>query len=96
MIRSRSHCNTMGTASTMALVAEALGTTVPGVAGPRRRTAVCWRLSATPEAGRALIVEDQWPSIFLTKASGWRVVPDTPALGSVTRSPPAAHPNQAR
>ncbi len=33
MIRSRGHCNTMGTASTMALVAEALGTIVPGVAG---------------------------------------------------------------
>ena len=33
MIRSRGHCNTMGTASTMALVAEALGTTMPGVAG---------------------------------------------------------------
>src|SRR3954451_17352929 len=32
MIRSRGHCNTMGTASTMALVAEALGTVVPGVA----------------------------------------------------------------
>ena len=35
MIRSRGHCNTMGTASTMALVAEALGTVVPG----RRRDA---------------------------------------------------------
>src|SRR6187549_2958484 len=33
MIRSRGHCNTMGTASTMGLVAEALGTTVPGTAG---------------------------------------------------------------
>src|SRR5205823_5841868 len=33
MIRSRGHCNTMGTASTMALVAEAMGTVVPGVAG---------------------------------------------------------------
>ena len=30
MIRSRGHCNTMGTASTMALVVEALGTTLPG------------------------------------------------------------------
>src|SRR5882672_7009203 len=30
MIHSRGHCNTMGTASTMACVAEALGTTVPG------------------------------------------------------------------
>src|SRR3954454_11082318 len=33
MIRSKGHCNTMGTASTMGLLAEALGTTLPGVAG---------------------------------------------------------------
>jgi len=33
MIRSRGHCNTMGTASTMACLAEALGTTLPGLAG---------------------------------------------------------------
>src|SRR6201986_1581282 len=33
MIRSRGHCNTMGTASTMALVAETLGTVLPGLAG---------------------------------------------------------------
>src|SRR6187431_1271911 len=33
MIRSRGHCNTMGTASTMALVAEALGMITPGLAG---------------------------------------------------------------
>src|SRR4051794_33153196 len=33
MIRSRGHCNTMGTASTMACVTEALGMTIPGLAG---------------------------------------------------------------
>lgn len=33
MIRSRGHCNTMGTASTMGLMAEALGMTTPGLAG---------------------------------------------------------------
>ena len=33
MIRSRGHCNTMGTASTMACVTEALGMTLPGNAG---------------------------------------------------------------
>ena len=33
MIRSRGHCNTMGTASTMALLAEALGMVLPGLAG---------------------------------------------------------------
>ena len=33
MIRSKGHCNTMGTASTMAVMAEALGMTIPGMAG---------------------------------------------------------------
>ncbi len=33
MIRSKGHCNTMGTASTMGLLAEVLGTTLPGLAG---------------------------------------------------------------
>jgi dihydroxy-acid dehydratase len=33
MVRSKGHCNTMGTASTMASMAEALGMTLPGVAG---------------------------------------------------------------
>jgi len=33
MIRSRGHCNTMGTASTMAIMAESLGMTIPGIAG---------------------------------------------------------------
>ncbi len=33
MIRSRGHCNTMGTASTIACVTEALGFTLPGNAG---------------------------------------------------------------
>jgi dihydroxy-acid dehydratase len=33
MIRSRGHCNTMGTASTMGIMAEALGMTIPGTAG---------------------------------------------------------------
>ena len=33
MIRSKGHCNTMGTASTMAVMAEALGMTLPGLAG---------------------------------------------------------------
>src|SRR6187397_16288 len=33
MIRSPGHCNTMGTASTMGLLSEVLGMTVPGTAG---------------------------------------------------------------
>ena len=48
MIRSRGHCNTMGTASTMGLLAEALGTTLPGTASLRPRTAGCWRRRTRP------------------------------------------------
>src|SRR6187431_1752563 len=53
MIRSRGHCNTMGTASTMAVVAEALGSTIPGTAGtpaPDSRL-----LEGSHEAGRLAV-----------------------------------------
>jgi dihydroxy-acid dehydratase len=54
MIRSKGHCNTMGTASTMRLLAEVLGMTLPGLAGtpaPDSRL-----LEGAHETGR-LIVE---------------------------------------
>ena len=63
MIRSRGHCNTMGTASTMALLAEALGTTIPGLAGtpaPDSRL-----LEGAHDTGRLaveLVAEDRRPS----------------------------------
>src|SRR4051795_9161593 len=67
MIRSRGHCNTMGTASTMGLLAEALGMTLPGTAGipaPDSRL-----LARSHETGR-LIVEmvqaERRPSRILT------------------------------
>ena len=70
MIRSKGHCNTMGTASTMAVMAEALGMTIPGTAGlpaPDARL-----LQAAHEAGR-LVVEmvrqGRTPSRVLTRAS---------------------------
>ena len=46
MHRSHGHCMTMGTASTMASMVEALGVGLPGNAaypGGRRRGATCWR-----------------------------------------------------
>src|SRR5687768_5571840 len=70
MIRSKGHCNTMGTASTMALVAEALGTIVPGLAGtpaPDSRL-----LEASHDTGRLiveLVAKDRRPSKFLNTAS---------------------------
>ncbi|USX55368.1 dihydroxy-acid dehydratase [Lentzea sp. HUAS12] len=87
MIRSRGHCNTMGTASTMALVAEALGTTVPGVAGtpaPDSRL-----LEASHGTGRLiveLIEKDRRPSTFLTKASFHNAIVALAAIGGSTNA----------
>ena len=53
MIRSKGHCNTMGTASTMALVAEALGTVLPGLAGTPAPDARL--LEAAHETGRLAV-----------------------------------------
>ncbi|MEU5040029.1 IlvD/Edd family dehydratase [Streptomyces griseorubiginosus] len=87
MIRSRGHCNTMGTASTMALVAEALGTVVPGVAGtpaPDSRL-----LEAAHGTGR-LVVElvsgDRRPSTFLTKGSFHNAIVALAAIGGSTNA----------
>src|SRR5215813_4774168 len=70
MIRSRGHCNTMGTASTMGLLAEALGTTLPGTAGlpaPDSRL-----LAASHATGRLIVemvAEGRRPSQVLTAGS---------------------------
>jgi len=87
MIRSRGHCNTMGTASTMALVAEALGTVLPGLAGtpaPDSRL-----LEAAHETGRLsvqLVAEDRRPSSFLTAASFHNAIVALAAIGGSTNA----------
>jgi dihydroxy-acid dehydratase len=87
MIRSRGHCNTMGTASTMALVAEALGTVVPGLAGTP--AADSRLLEAAHGTGR-LIVEmvaaDRRPSTFLTQASFANAIVTMAAVGGSTNA----------
>jgi dihydroxy-acid dehydratase len=87
MIRSRGHCNTMGTASTMALVAEALGTIVPGTAGT---PAVDSRLLEAAHATGRLVVElveaDRRPSTFLTKASFHNAIVALAAIGGSTNA----------
>jgi dihydroxy-acid dehydratase len=87
MIRSRGHCNTMGTASTMALLAEGLGMVVPGVAGtpaPDSRL-----LEAAHGTGR-LVVEmvaaDRRPSTFLTRASFSNAIVTLGAIGGSTNA----------
>jgi dihydroxy-acid dehydratase len=87
MIRSRGHCNTMGTASTMALVAEALGTVVPGLAGtpaPDSRL-----LEAAHGTGRLIvdmIAADRRPSTFLTRASFANAIVTLAAIGGSTNA----------
>ncbi|KOV82995.1 dihydroxy-acid dehydratase [Nocardia sp. NRRL S-836] len=87
MIRSRGHCNTMGTASTMALVAEALGTVVPGVAGtpaPDSRL-----LEASHGTGRLvveLVEQDRRPSTFLSRASFHNAIVALAAIGGSTNA----------
>ena len=70
MIRSRGHCNTMGTASTMALVAEAFGTVVPGVAGtPAADSRLLEAAHGTGRLVVEMVAADRRPSTFLTRAS---------------------------
>ena len=87
MIRSRGHCNTMGTASTMAVVAEALGMTVPGIAGT---PAVDSRLLKHAHATGRLVVQivkaDCRPSQVMTRASFHNAIVALAAVGGSTNA----------
>src|SRR4029450_3931554 len=94
MIRSRGHCNTMGTASTMACLAEALGTTLPGLAGtpaPDSRL-----LERAHESGRvALGAGDRDPGPP-PPAAGARPRERPAGRGAGRRRPPPQHLPRAR
>jgi dihydroxy-acid dehydratase len=87
MIRSRGHCNTMGTASTMAMMAEALGTTIPGVAGiPAADSRL---LQAAHDTGRlviSMVSEGRRPSEFLTRGSFLNAIVALAAVGGSTNA----------
>ena len=87
MIRSDGHCNTMGTASTMGCVAEALGTTLPGVAGTPAPDARL--LEAAQASGRrvvAMVDEDLRPSRLLTRGSFLNAIVALAAIGGSTNA----------
>jgi dihydroxy-acid dehydratase len=87
MIRSRGHCNTMGTASTMALVAEALGTVVPGVAGtPAPDSRLLEAAHGTGRLAVEMVAVDRRPSTFLTKASFANAIVALAAIGGSTNA----------
>jgi dihydroxy-acid dehydratase len=87
MIRSRGHCNTMGTASTMALVAEALGTVLPGVAGtPAADSRLLEAAHGTGRLVVEMVAADRRPSTFLTKASFANAIVTMAAVGGSTNA----------
>ncbi len=87
MIRSRGHCNTMGTASTMAIVAEALGTTIPGLAGtPAPDSRLLEAAHATGNLAVELVEQDRRPSSILTRGSFLNAIVALAAVGGSTNA----------
>ena len=87
MIRSRGHCNTMGTASTMGIMAEALGMTLPGVAGiPAADSRL---LQAAHNSGRRIVemvANNLKPSDVMTKASFENAILTLASIGGSTNA----------
>jgi dihydroxy-acid dehydratase len=87
MVRSKGHCNTMGTASTMACLAEALGMTLPGFAGTPAADARLLALSHT--TGRLavdLVRRDHRPSAVLTAEAFHNAIVTLAAVGGSTNA----------
>ncbi len=82
------HCNTMGTASTMNALAEALGMTLPGAAsipGPYRERGQC--AYATGRRIVDLVRADLKPSDIMTRSSFENAIVVCSAIGGSTNAP---------
>lgn len=87
MIRSRGHCNTMGTASTMACVAEALGLTLPGNAGiPAADSRLLELAHAAGQHMVAMVREGMTVSTILDRSSFLNAVAVLSAIGGSTNA----------
>jgi dihydroxy-acid dehydratase len=87
MIRSRGHCNTMGTASTMGLLAEALGTTLPGVAGtPAADSRLLEAAHATGRLAVEMVAQQRTPSTLLSRGSFLNAIVALAAIGGSTNA----------
>ncbi len=86
-IRSRGHCNTMGTASTMGLLAEALGTVIPGVAGtPAPDSRLLEAAHASGRLAVELVAQERTPSSIITRASFHNAIVALAAIGGSTNA----------
>jgi dihydroxy-acid dehydratase len=87
MIRSRGHCNTMGTASSMSLVAEALGMTLPGTAGiPAPDSRLLEASHATGRLAVEMVEHDRRPSTVMTAGSFRNAIVTLAAIGGSTNA----------
>jgi dihydroxy-acid dehydratase len=87
MIRSRGHCNTMGTASTMAIMAEALGMTIPGIAGtPAPDSRLLENSHYTGQLAVDLVRRGRRPSAVMTKAAFHNAIVALAAVGGSTNA----------
>lgn len=87
MIRSKGHCNTMGTASTMGLLAEALGMVLPGLAGTPAPDARL--LEGAHASGRRIVEmvgEELTPQAVITEASVRNAIVALAAIGGSTNA----------
>jgi dihydroxyacid dehydratase/phosphogluconate dehydratase len=85
--RSHGHCMTMGTASTMTAIAEAIGMTLPGASSIPAADVNHIRMCA--EAGRRcvdMVWEDLTPSKILSRASFENAVTVSMAMGCSTNA----------
>jgi len=86
---SLGHCNTMGTASTMNAMAEALGMSLPGcsaIPAPFRE-----RMAMAYETGKrivGIVYEDLKPSDILTRQAFENAIVVNSAIGGSTNAPP--------
>src|SRR5689334_20829340 len=87
MIRSAGHCNTMGTASTMGLLAEALGTVLPGLAGtPAPDSRLLEGAHATGRLAVEMVHADRRPSTIIDRSSFHNAIVTLAAIGGSTNA----------
>jgi len=87
MIRSKGHCNTMGTASTMGLLAEVLGLTLPGIAGlPAPDSRLLEGAHASGVLAVELVDQQRRPSGVVGRGSFLNAIVALAALGGSTNA----------
>jgi len=87
MIRSRGHCNTMGTASTMGLLAEALGMVLPGLAGtPAPDSRLLEGAHASGRLAVEMTAQQRTPSRLLSRGSFLNAIVTLAAIGGSTNA----------